>query len=157
EELAGLNTALANLLLALGNPIYVTALLLVAWWLLAPFVEAVNYLFHLDCQVRYFGLDLWYRLDRFFPALDRGKAGAVLVAAGLLLLGAAPAAAADRLTTIRQVRGELRQIIKEVEKAKPYPGGQQWAGRLDALGRRLSAEATSRTDGFAWFARGVAH
>jgi hypothetical protein len=158
EDFLGFNTALANLLLSLSNPIYMTALILVAWWLLAPFVEAVNYLFHLDCQVRYFGLDLWYRLDRFFPALPRNRAGAILLAVGAFLLAATPAQAqaADRLTSLRSIRQELGTIIQEVQKMKPYSGGHRWIGQLSHLGNRLNKEVSTRPGGFDWFGQALA-
>jgi hypothetical protein len=151
EDFLGFSTARANLLLSLGNPVYGTALILVGWWLLSPFVEAVNYLFHLDCQVRYFGLDLWYRLDRFFPALPRGRAGAVLLAVGALLMAAGPAQAADRLTPLRAIRRELGTVIQEVEKTKPYRGGQRWTGQLDHMGNRLNEKVSTRPGGYNWF------
>lgn len=41
-NLAGFDTALLNVALGLSNPAYLTALVLLAWWLLAPFAEASN-------------------------------------------------------------------------------------------------------------------
>src|SRR5438477_130832 len=45
EDLGGFDVALARVLCSLGNGPYVIGLLGLAWWLLAPYAEAVNYLF----------------------------------------------------------------------------------------------------------------
>src|SRR5205085_10340672 len=67
ENLAGFDwTALAAGLSLLHNPTYVLVLILLAGVLLAPYGEAVNYLFHLDSRARYEGLDLWHRVQRQF-------------------------------------------------------------------------------------------
>lgn len=132
-ELAGLETALLELLLALDNPVYVLSLVGLAWLLLAPFSEAVNHLLFIDGRVRHDGLDLVQRVRTLFPA-------AVL----LLALAGLPTAARaqeDRREAVRGVRAEMRQLIDEVRKAEPYPGGARYQRRLESLGERLRGGA----------------
>jgi hypothetical protein len=67
ENLAGFEwAALAAGLSLAHNPTYVLALILLAGVVLAPYSEAVNYLFYVDSRARYEGLDLWHRVHRQF-------------------------------------------------------------------------------------------
>ncbi len=93
ENLAGIDVAWLGVLCSLGNPVYALALAGLTAWLLTPFYEAGNYLFFVDARTRYEGLDLLQRVDELFPVRQRVKAGAVLLALGLALAGAAPARA----------------------------------------------------------------
>ena len=63
DHLGGFDLARIELFFSLTNPVYLTALLMLSWMLLAPYAEAANYLLHVDARARYEGLDLWYRRD----------------------------------------------------------------------------------------------
>lgn len=164
EDLGGFNLALVRVLLSPSNPPYLAALAVFAWWLLAPYAEAVNYLFFIDDRTRYEGLDLWFRVEELFPA-DRpgapargnGKAAptarAALLAA-LVCLGTSSAARADApLDAVRAARQEVAAVRREVERAKPYPGGGRWTEWLRQVGVRL--EASARKGGYQWYFRAV--
>jgi hypothetical protein len=151
-SLAGLDVALADLLLAPQNPVYVLTLVALAWLLLAPYSEAANFLLHLDGRVRHDGLDLWYRLQSLFPALDRERAATVLLAAAGLLFLAAPARAEDsRLKGVREVRQELRALTEEVRTVNPYPADGRYELRLRRLADRLDAAAEGQPGRYRWF------
>jgi hypothetical protein len=153
-SLAGLDTALFDLVLAVGNPVYVVAVAALAWLLLAPFAEAANFLLYLDSRVRYDGLDLWYRFRTLFPATDRGRV-ALLAIAGLLLL-APPARAEDnRLTVVRAVRQEVQKLIEEVKSADPYPQDGRYEPRLRRLAERLEDAGDGQPDRLRWFTRAL--
>jgi hypothetical protein len=150
-NLAGFDTALLNVALGLSNPAYVAALVLFAWWLLAPFAESCNYLLHVDTRVRYEGLDLWYRVQRLFPAVERSKAILLLLAVSVALLCSSGLRAAEvRLETVQRARDEVRAVRAEASAAEPYPGGARWTRRLrsalDALKRDGEAKRDSRFD-----------
>jgi hypothetical protein len=147
-NLLGLEVALLGFQLSLGNPLYVVALALVAWFLLTPFFEASSFLLHLDTRTRQEGLDLLYRVQRFFPAARAATAGVLFLCLGPLA-GAAPA------DSVREVRGQLRAIAVEVKEAEPYPGGAHWTDRLEALADRVEAAAPGRIERLRWFRRGV--
>jgi Domain of unknown function (DUF4129) len=125
-------------------------LTLLAWCLLSPFNEAANYLFFMDVRTRFEGLDLWNRVEDLFPAIQRGKAGAILLTLGAGLLAASPAAAQEPLETVRAARRELQTIRNEVQTTQPYLGGERWASRLAAVGARLEKSAV-QPGGFRWF------
>src|SRR5207249_10132427 len=93
-HLGGFDVAFLDVVLSWKNPAYLTALFFLAWWLLAPFVEACTYLLHVDTRVRYEGLDLWYRVQRLFPVKDHTRASAILLALAALVV-LAPGARAD--------------------------------------------------------------
>src|SRR5262249_19563072 len=76
EDLGGFDVAPARVLCSPGNGPYMIGLLGLAWWLLAPYAEAVNYLFFVDDRTRYEGLDLWYRVEELFP-VERPRPQAV--------------------------------------------------------------------------------
>jgi hypothetical protein len=160
-DLGGLDTALLQVSLSLGNPTYLTALVLLTWVLLTPFVEAGNYLLHVDARARYEGLDLWYRVRRVFPVPDKARVGAVVLAIGLALLSAAPghAAAKDsdeqRLTAVREARQKVDAIQKEVEQAEPYPGGDRWAPRLRDVARGLDPAGSPGKGPYRWFYQAI--
>jgi hypothetical protein len=87
-SLAGLEVAFLELLVSPGNPVYLVALVALAWLALTPYFEASSFLLHLDNRVRYEGVDLAYRVRALFPARN-----AVVLALAALLLAAAPARA----------------------------------------------------------------
>jgi hypothetical protein len=66
DQLAGLDTGSLGLMLTPGNPCYLLLLGTLAWWLLAPYNEAANYLFYTDARTRYEGLDMWFRIEQHF-------------------------------------------------------------------------------------------
>jgi len=120
DELAGFNLAFVARLLSPGSPAYVLILVALAWWLLAPYNEAVNYLFLVDARTRYEGLDLRYRIEQLFPLQRSVKAGAVLFLIGAgSLLTAGFAHASSRLAVVRESRQELAAITKRAETADP--------------------------------------
>jgi hypothetical protein len=150
-NLAGFDTALLNVALGLSNLAYDAALVVLAWWLLAPFAEACNYLLHVDTRVRYEGLDLWYRVQRLYPAVERSKATVCLLALGALLLGSSVLYADERrVEVVRNARHEVRSVRDEVSAAEPYPGGARWTPRLraalDAVRRDGDAKHHGRFD-----------
>jgi hypothetical protein len=157
--LGGLDTSTAAVLLSENNPTWLAALTLLAWLLLGPFAEASNFLLHVDGRARYEGLDLWYRVQQCFPLPDRGRAAVVLLALGSVLALVAGVHGADRveqrLQTVRAVRQELERIRREVEEAKPYPGGNRWAPDLERLARRLDPAGGPTKGPYRWFYRGV--
>ena len=142
DDLAGFDWALASALLTVSNPTYVTALVLLAGMLLAPFWEASNYLLHVDARARYEGLDLWYRVRRHFPA-----AVAVLLLVGALA-SSAHGAAADPRAALAQARQVVVQVRQEVRAAEPYPGGKHWLPPLQAAVQALDERKTGR---LRWF------
>jgi hypothetical protein len=148
ESLGGFDVAYLSVLCSLGNAGYSVALVLLAWCLLTPYSEAANYLFFVDARTRFEGLDLWQRVEELFPPRPRGKVGAVLLALGLALAGAAPALAEEPLAAVRAARKDLAAIRDEVQDARPYPGGQRWVARLWAIDERLDK---SKPDGYRWF------
>jgi hypothetical protein len=156
DHLAGLDLALADLVLELNNPVYDLCLVLLAWLLLAPYAEASNYLLHVDARARYEGLDLWYRVRRLFPVGAKSvatSAGLILLA---LLVGTSPAKAADaRLATVRQAREDIKKITTEVKAAEPYPGGERWEDRLEEIAERLDRQASRQRGRFRWFAQEI--
>jgi hypothetical protein len=163
EELAGLNTAYLRVLCSLGNPIYLVVLAALVWWLLAPYNEAVNYLFLVDARTRYEGLDLWYQIEQFFPLPRAAKVGAVLLAVGVLMAGGparaqpvqAPPRAAERLPAVQEARKELQAILREVKTAEPYPGGRHWLEPLREVGHGLDPDGDQGHGRYRWFFQAV--
>jgi hypothetical protein len=150
ENLAGLDIALLDVVLAWNNPIYRASLLFLVILLMLPFGEATNYLFHIDARARFEGLDLWYRVRRLFPVVDRRLAMLLVLALGAALIPSAAAAADPRLDGVRAARKEIGQIIREVSAADPYRNGNAWKPRLKALAARLEREAGGHRDGYRW-------
>jgi hypothetical protein len=169
DDLAGFDLTLVGVLLSLGNPTYGVILALVAWLLITPFAEASNCLFHVDARTRYEGLDLWYRIQRHFPASRAPSSsaqgreaaakglGMLLLAVGAALVGTTPLRGADRLTVVREVRETIAQKIEpEVAAAESYPAdGGRWTPQLLQLAERLEKEASTRRDGYRWFRKAV--
>jgi hypothetical protein len=153
ENLAGFDTALIGVTMSfIGNPLYLTGLLMLCWVLLAPYFEAVNFLLHIDARTRQEGLDLFFRVRRVFPALqgEGAKVGAlILVAATLLLLGGSRAAAETPAQAIHAAREGVQQVRDEVKAANPYPGGAHWERRLQELAQRLKQADEPRR--YRWF------
>jgi len=150
EHLGGFDVAYLGVLCSLGNAAYVLALVLLAWCLLSPFNEAANYLFFMDVRTRFEGLDLWNRVEDLFPAVQGGKAGAILLALGAGLLAAGPVSAEEPLPAVRAARQEIQAVRGEVQAAQPYPGGKRWLGRLEAVHTRLENSA-GKPGGYRWF------
>ena len=75
DDLAGFDVALAGVVLTAQNPAYVAVMILLSWLLLWPYFEATSYLLHVDDRARHEGLDLWYRVQRWFPAGAKQLAG----------------------------------------------------------------------------------
>jgi hypothetical protein len=141
ENLAGFDwAALAAGLSLLHNPTYGLVLILLAWLLLAPYGEAVNYLFHIDSRTRYEGLDLWHRVRRQFRLRPLPVSASPLLVFLLGLAGLAwpaPVQAADALASVRDARREISVIREEVSTKEPFPGGEFWSGRLHQIAERL--------------------
>jgi hypothetical protein len=155
EALGGFDVALARLLCSLGNPPYLIALVGLAWWLLAPYFEAVNYLFFVDDRTRYEGLDLWYRVEDYFPRLPVGRAGAVLLALGSLFVGTSSGRADQRLDAIRAAEREISRITGEVKSAEPYPGSGRWLESLRSVGRRLDPTGSAKQGRYRWYFQSI--
>jgi len=147
---AGLDVALVAVHLSPTNPVFLLAATLFCWLLLAPYFEASSFLLHLDTRVRQEGLDLLYRVQRAFALQGRRLPVALLLGLVFFLPGS-NALAQDQqpekarlLKAVRDARTELVQIRKEVESADPYPGGQQWEGRLDEMMEKLEDAQPAR-------------
>jgi hypothetical protein len=157
DHLAGFDLAFTELQLTLKNPAYAAALLILAWLLLAPFIEAANFLLHVDARARYEGLDLWYRVRRHLGVGLSAQRAAGLLAVLLLCCPLTRANAADtRLEEVRQIRTELRTIRAEVADAEPYRGGARWQPRLQALARRLEHGAQASRGRLRWLQKEIA-
>jgi hypothetical protein len=155
EELGGLDVTFLALQISLSNPLYLLVLTGVTWWLLAPYSEAVSYLFLVDARTRYEGLDLWYRIEQLFPVSRVAKAGALLLALGAGLFLAGPACASERLKAVQQARRDVATVKSQVEKANPYPGGMHWRPRLMEVGKLL--DPTENSGGrYRWYFQTVA-
>src|SRR5262249_47024134 len=115
ENFAGMDVALVEVMCTLGNPVYLVALVALAWWLLTPFNEAVNYLFFIDARTRYEGLDLWQRVEELFPVRQRNKDGMILLAIGLGWSLTGAAAAEEPLPAVKGARKEIALIRGDVQ------------------------------------------
>jgi hypothetical protein len=155
ESLGGFDVAFLGVLCSLGNTAYLLSLVLAAAWLLMPWNEAVNCLFFVDARTRYDGLDLWQRVNELFPVIKQSKAGAVLLALTAGLLGAGNAWAEEPLQAVRAARQDISVVRKEVETAKPYPGGNRWTARLRAIASRLD-NSEKKPGGYRWFHQATA-
>jgi hypothetical protein len=154
EHSAGLDMALTAALLTWDNPVYVVALGLLVWIGSAPYAEACHFLLHVDARARYEGLDLWYQVQRFFPAPDKDRlsSGLVLLVGALFTVG--PALAAEgSLSAVQEVRQQLRAIIQEVAATDRYASGDHWAPRLNELADRLDRAGGAEQDRYRWFRR----
>jgi hypothetical protein len=155
-NLAGFDAALLNAQLVLTNSAYLVSLVLLAWWLLAPFAEACNYLLHVDTRVRYEGLDLWHRVQRLFPLTVRTRAGAVLLAlAGAGALATQAHAEDERRPAIAGARQEIERIRGEVKHAEPYRGGARWQPRLRAVAANLKRAADAQGKRWQWLDKAI--
>ncbi len=151
EELAGFNWAYLGLIFAPDNPVYILVLGAGAWWLLAPYLEAIHYLFYSDARTRFEGLDLWYRVEQLFPIKKISKVGAYFLVAAASWLVACPARAETRLEVVQKVRKDLAEIKKQVAKADPYPGGDRWQEELHEIGERLDPDSDSQQGRYSWY------
>jgi len=155
EALGGFDITLLRLLCSLGNPPYLFALVMLAWWLLTPFLEAVHYLFFIDDRTRYEGLDLWYRVEEFFPRLPSSRTGVAVLAVSAGLLATPAAQAQGRLTDVRAARQDIGKITREVKEAEPYPGSAHWVELLRAVGRRLDPDGSGQRGRFRWYFQSI--
>jgi hypothetical protein len=154
EALGGFDVALARLLCSLTNPPYLIALVVLAWWLLTPYFEAVNYLFFVDDRTRYEGLDLWYRVEDAFPQL-RKKASVAILLLSAALVGISPVSADERLDDVRAVHQDVMRIGREVKAAEPYPGSAHWLPALRDVGRRLDPQGNSQRGRIRWYFQSI--
>jgi hypothetical protein len=155
-NLVGFDVALLNVQLVLTNPAYCVSLVLLAWWLLAPFAEACNYLLHVDTRVRYEGLDLWHRVQRLFPLTVRKQVGAILLAtAGVGALASQVRAEDERRPAIAAARQEIERISDEVKRAEPYRGGARWQPRLRTVAANLKRATDAQGKRWQWFDRAI--
>lgn len=156
EQLGGLSFGAVELVLTLDNPLYLLVLGCLAWWLLAPYNEAVNYLFYVDARTRYEGLDLWYRLEQLFPSKASSKAGLLLLLlSGLWLLPGESLWAQNRLQHVQQARQQVANIRQEMETTKPYPGGRFWQPRLWDIGERLAPADNPDQGRYRWYFQAI--
>jgi len=155
ESLGGFDVALARLLCSLGNPPYLFALAALAWWLLAPYLEAVNYLFFVDDRTRYEGLDLWYRVEEFFPRQTASRAGVALLVLSGALLSVPTAHARAWPSNVHEARAAVGEITNEVKEANPYPGSAHYVEPLRAVGRVLDPEGNSQRGRFRWYFQSI--
>jgi hypothetical protein len=152
ESLGGQDLAYATRLMSLGDSVFFTVMLVLAYLLLAPYIEIVRHLYHVDARTRYEGLDLWYRVRRQFPVAAASKSVAVVAGllAGLLALAAGPCQAADELpanyVAVRDLRGE----VNRVRAARSGGGTEAEAKKLMAQARiAIIAGAPAFVEG--WF------
>ena len=155
-NLGGFDVALLDFELSLSNSVYDFALFLAVWLLLAPFFEASNYLLYLDTRTRQEGLDLLYRVQRAFSAVDPKRVAVILatLAGWLFLVPSLPmqaAPAADRVATIRIVRDEVEKIQQQVMDADPYTDGAAIERRLRGLGDKLNGAWAGQAEPFPWY------
>ncbi|HYV35822.1 MAG TPA: hypothetical protein VE988_08980, partial [Gemmataceae bacterium] len=166
EHLGGFDVAYASVVCEIDNAAYTLALILLAWALLSPFSEACNYLLFVDARTRFEGLDLWNRVQDYFPVRQVGwvesskptvrdrwvpKTTPTLLVLGASLLTVASALATEQpLPAVTTARQEVQKIRDEVKAANPYPGGRPWMARLEAVGKRLE-ESAGKTGGFRWY------
>ncbi|MBY0522474.1 MAG: DUF4129 domain-containing protein [Gemmataceae bacterium] len=154
DQLAGFDMAFAGLVLSLSNPVYDLTLLMIAILLMTPYIEASNYLLHVDARARYEGLDLWYRAKRLFPAMDQKLAVAIVLGIASFLLTTKPVAAADaRHDTVHGARQEIARITKEVNAANPFVDGEPWLPALQDVAERLDESGSHHRGRFHWFAQ----
>jgi hypothetical protein len=153
DQLAGLDVGALYLVMSLGNPVYLLALGALAWWLLAPYHEAVNFLFYMDARTRYEGVDLWYRIEQFFPTKAISQAGAILLALGIALWSASPAVAqtASKLKSVQKARQQVADVLQQAKAANPYPGGQEWGRQLRRIGKELDPDSDAQAGRYQWF------
>jgi hypothetical protein len=180
ENLAGFDwAALAAGLSLVHNPTYVLVLLLFAGVVLAPYSEAVNYLFHVDSRARFEGLDLWHRVHRQFgrnlhnasrellagiPAIRVNKWNPtrqtrLLSWLCFLLFGflAWPLSsqAADTLRSVDNARREISVIREEVKTKQPFPGGQFWVRHLQQVADHLDPGGNRLRGKYRWLHEAV--
>src|SRR5262249_53499350 len=128
--------------------------------LLAPYYEALHFLFYMDARTRYEGVDLWYRIEQDFPvrsermdtASTLSKAGAILLAVGTLFLSAVPACAQStaKLEPVKKARQQVAAIKDKAETANPYPGGKTWAQQLRRVGSQLDPDGHEQAGRYKW-------
>jgi hypothetical protein len=119
-DLAGLDLAFAGRQLALDNPVYLAALILLAWMLLSPCFEAANFLLYADSRARREGLDLLLRVERVFRAV----LPLVLVLLGGLLL-AGQARADEEEPPPRLSRETIKGFLRKHAAPGSRPGTQK--------------------------------
>jgi Domain of unknown function (DUF4129) len=150
ESLLGFDLALPGVVLGMDNSLFLVILTVFAWIVLTPFFEACNYLLHTDARARYEGLDLWYRVRRLFPVMERRAAVVLLLGFGMALVAPSVAAADTRLDAVRAARRELAAITREVQATEPYRNGTAWLARLTNLAALLERDASERPGGYHW-------
>jgi hypothetical protein len=155
-NLAGLDVAYLKVQLSAGDPVYATALVLLAWLLLTPFFEASNFLLHLDTRTRQEGLDLRFRVERVFAVVGK-RSAALLLAVGLgAFAGPGRLSAAEQPSdVVHTVRVGVERVRADVRAAEPWPGGKRWVPQLQALGRRLDRSGAGDARSLRWYGQAV--
>lgn len=157
--LGGLETAILELAFSLNNPLHQMVLGIMAWFLLAPFGETINFLLHLDARVRHDGADLLRRIAAAFPTPERGRILFLVatLAAGFLASSAAAqqGGKAIRRSSLQAMRAELGQILRDVRESTPYPGGGVYLPRLEALAKQLETTIVGEAERVRWFRSGL--
>ncbi len=156
ENLAGFEWAmLAAWLSLLHNPTYGVVLVLLAWLLLAPYSEAVNYLFHIDARARYEGLDLWHRARKHFRLPEKVTVASILIALGSVLTYPLESQAADALTSIRTARQKITAIRQEIKSKDSFPGGAFWQAPLRQASGHLDPDGNPDRGKYRWLHRAI--
>jgi hypothetical protein len=162
DNLCGFDLAFAGAVLSLGNPAYVTALVLFSWLLLTPYFETSNFLLHSDTRTRREGLDLLYRVQRLFPLPDKPasprasaisrKVGTLAVLALSLSLASPLSAGEPPADAVKAVCKGVEVIAGEIKDAEePFPGSRRWEPRLTALGDRLEKSGDGDVRRYRWY------
>jgi hypothetical protein len=121
DNFAGVETSFVAVQLSPLNPVYLVALLLLCWLLLAPYFEACNFLLYVDSRTRQEGLDLMFRVRRAFadrPPAPAEKAPrrpgvvALLALTAGLLLAPAPTRAEGQGNPPRLSREQVKRLLR---------------------------------------------
>jgi Domain of unknown function (DUF4129) len=108
-NMIGLEVSFWWIVLQLGNPAYLLALGLLAWYLVSPFHEAVNFLLHADRRTRQDGLDLLVRVRRAFGGSGRRTMVALLI----VFLGMGELSAQEQPGERRLTRDQIKQLLRK--------------------------------------------
>jgi len=156
ETLAGFDwSVLAAGLSLRQNPTYGVVLVLLAWLLLAPYNEAVNYLFHMDARSRYEGLDLWHRARQHFRLPDKAIVASISMALAAVLCCPVQARSTGPFTSVRAARQKIAAIRQEIQSKEPFPGGGFWTAPLRQVASQLDPDGNRDRGKFRWLHRAI--
>lgn len=156
ESMAGFDWAPLSTWLSLRhNPTYAVSLILFAWLLLAPYSEAVNFLFHVDARARYEGLDLWHRARKHFRVADNATLASFVISLAVGLSLSMPAWASDAISSVQTARKEISVIRQEVKTKDPFPGAGFWTARLQQTLTRLDPDVDRNHGKYRWLRHAI--